>query len=179
MALHWKLLIITLSLLPFADFGLSCDLRGYRQRAAVMQTAAAVEGFRHHCGRLPHSLDELAGPIVVAPACQGRSFVKASSLHDWYGKVNYYRTNSGAGFVVRSFGRDRVFGSADDYASDIGTPGSWQWSGWDPDPRWLRTVRGLLGLLVVPSLLVIAALSLSRAVVCALVRLGRRIVRRS
>ncbi|MCQ4164300.1 hypothetical protein [Tahibacter harae] len=181
MALHWKLLLAVAVLLPFAEFGLRCDTQWMGRKAAVLMTAQAVENFRSDCGRLPYSLDELIGPVAVPAVCQGRRYVGESGLRDGYGYLHYWKSASDAVFVVRSTGRDRVFGTADDYASDSDEPGSWHWP-W-PDPHkewlaWLQPFRPVLGFLLIPILLVIAAFSFTQAVISAVAELVPRIGRR-
>lgn len=181
MAVHWKLLLVVAVLLPFAEFGLRCDTQGMGQKTAVLMTARAAENFRKDCGRLPYSLDELTAPIVVSAACQGRRYIGEGGLRDGYGHLHYWKSADDTAFVVRSTGRDRVFGSVDDYASDNDAPGSWHWP-W-PDPRkgwlaWLQPFRPVLGFVLIPVLLAIAAFSFTLTVISAIDELVRRVVRR-
>lgn len=182
MALHWKLLLVVAMLLPVAEFGVRCDIRAVSQKGSVGAAARAVNQFRNDCGRLPYSLDELTGPITVPAACQGRRFIGQGGLRDADGYLHYWKSAGDAAFVVRSVGQDRVFGSVDDYASDKDGSGSWRWP-W-PDPRsdwrtWLDPYRPLLGLLLIPIVLVIAAFSFTHVLISAVAELAGRIGRRS
>lgn len=182
MALHWKLLLVVALLLPVAEFGVHCDIRAVSQKGSVGATARAVKRFRDDCGRLPYSLDELTGPVVVPAACQGRRFIGQGGLRDADGNLHYWKSAGDAAFVVRSVGQDRVFGSVDDYASDQGEPGSWRWP-W-PDPRrgwltWLDPYRPLLGLVLIPIVLASAAFSFTHVLISAVAERAGRIGRRS
>lgn len=182
MALHWKLLLVVAMLLLVAEFGVRCDIRAVSQKGSVGAADRAVKRFRDDCGRLPYSLDELTGPIAVPAACQGRRFIGQGGLRDADGYLHYWKSADDAVFVVRSVGQDRVFGSVDDYASDKDEPGSWRWP-WSDLRRgwlaWLDPYRPLLGFLLIPILLAIAAFSFTHALISAVAGLVDRIGRHS
>lgn len=139
-------------LVVIAQMPMTCDLERGRARVAEVQAVrlgADVETFRVDCGRLPDSLDELAG-VVREPDCV-KSARRLSSLIDPYGEpFVYWRAADGGRFEIRSLGRDHVYGSADDVASD-----DWTW----PWPRpWYVRVDGwrLMSVLLLPLLLAVA-----------------------
>lgn len=138
----WLLLLLPLPLLLtvtfFVVFGLMVDshygqIRPRATRAQIAMLDMAVEAFRLDCGRLPGSLDELLG-VFREPDCV-KSTHRLSSLIDPYGEpFVYWRAADASRFEIRSLGRDRVYGSADDVSSN-----DWSW----PWPRpWYERVDG-------------------------------------
>lgn len=98
-------------------------------RAATTRLEMEIEVFRLDCDRLPDSLDELSGVV------RGRNCVKHpvrnSVLVDPFGvSMVYWRSADGSAFEVRSIGRDRVYGSADDVSTsdwERSWPRPWNW----------------------------------------------------
>ncbi|WP_257385280.1 type II secretion system protein GspG [Tahibacter caeni] len=115
-----------------ATLGCICvDCGGFNaSRAGAEKLAMSIEAFRLDCGRLPDRLDELPESPRDGD-CRG-PWSKVSDLRDPFGtRFAYWRADDGRTFEVRSIGRDRVYGSADDVATS-----DWAWP-WPP-PFWRR-----------------------------------------
>jgi hypothetical protein len=124
--------------------------RSNAARAAAIRLEMEIEMFRLDCGRLPDSLDELSG-VVRGRNCV-KNPVRRSVLLDPLGvPMVYWRSADGSAFDVRSIGRDRVYGSADDVST---SDREWPW----PRPwNWQVIGRRALALLVLIAFVASAA----------------------
>lgn len=138
-------------------------------RAAATRLEMVIEVFRLDCGRLPDSLDELSG-VVRERNCV-KDPVRRSVLVDPFGvPMVYWRSADGSAFEVRSIGRDRVYGSADDVSTS-----DWEWP-WPRPWNWQVIGQRAFALLVLIALAASAAYTVFLGL-WALWRLARCVVR--
>ncbi len=149
-----------------------CSNKGrpfHSARAAAIRLETVIEVFRLDCGRLPDSLDELSG-VVRERNCV-KDPVRRSVLVDPFGvPMVYWRAADGSAFEVRSIGRDRVYGSADDVSTS-----DWEWP-WPRPRNWQVIGQRAFALLVLIALAASAAYTVFLGL-WALWRLARSVVR--
>ena len=80
-------------------------------RAKMVAVEVAIENYRLDCGRYPDSLEELLKPLVGLVGKWDGPYIKASQLHDPWGKQYIYvpegKVNPGS-FDLISYGADGV-----------------------------------------------------------------------